>query len=95
MPDDDLKQKVEDASEIDDFTQALEAFRDEFEKLESRVDQLEDKTETKVRVVDTDNGKRIVLENRQQTWFSPNYFRKILERIDQGEDHDEENLLED
>lgn len=95
MSQEDLKQKVKEASEIDDFTNAMEAFRQEFERLESRVDQLEEKTETKVRVVDTDNGKRIVLENRQQTWFSPNYFRKILERIDKGEDHDEENLLED
>lgn len=95
MTNDDLKEKVQEADEIDDFTKAMEAFRKEFERLESRVDQLEDKTETKVRVVDTDSGKRIVLENRQQTWFSPNYFRKILERIDEGEDHDSENLLED
>jgi len=95
MSTDDLKEKVQEADEIDDFTKAMEAFHEEFELLESRVDQLEDKTETKVRVVDTDNGKRIVLENRQQTWFSPNYFRKILKRIDEGEDHDEEDLLED
>ncbi len=95
MSQDDLKEKVQEADEIEDFTKAMEAFREEFERLESRVDQLEDKTETKVRVVETDNGKRIVLENRQQTWFSPNYFRKILERIDKGEDHDEDNLLED
>lgn len=89
MADKDLKEHVEDASEVEDFTQALERFRQEFENIEERVERLEEDRKTKVRVVDTDRGKRIVLENRNQTWFSPNYFRKILERIDEGE-HGEE-----
>lgn len=93
MPNKDIQKKVDEAETIDDFISALEAFRDEFETLEKRVENLEDANKTKVRVVDTDRGKRIVLENQQQTWFSPNYFRKILERIDSGSD--EENLLED
>jgi hypothetical protein len=50
--------------------------------LEKRIEQLEDSNDTKVRVVETDQGERIVLENRQQTWFSPKYFEKILNSID-------------
>ncbi|MDY6777273.1 MAG: hypothetical protein SVU32_01285 [Candidatus Nanohaloarchaea archaeon] len=71
---------------LEDMIKSLD---EEIQNLKSRVDQLEEKTETKVRVVDTkDRGKKIVLENRQQTWFSPNYFRKILERIDEEDEED-------
>lgn len=58
----------------DDITQRIDT-------LEKRVEQLEDSNDTKVRVVETDQGERIVLENRQQTWFSPKYFEKILDSI--------------
>lgn len=84
MSEEDLKKHVEDADDIEGFTNALEKFREKFEQLEKRVENLEEKNKTKVRVVDTENGKRIVLEDRQQTWFSPNYFRTILDSIDEG-----------
>lgn len=71
---------------LGDLVQLIDGIREEHEDLRRRVDQIEDNTKTRVRVVDTDQGKRIVLENRQQTWFSPNYFRTILERLDEGED---------
>lgn len=51
-------------------------------ELEDRIEHLETTNETDVRVVETDNGPRIVLEDRQQTWFPPKYFRKILDRLD-------------
>ncbi|MDY6774405.1 MAG: hypothetical protein SVS85_04355 [Candidatus Nanohaloarchaea archaeon] len=68
--------------ELGDVTSALEEIREELEGLKERVDRIEDNSRTKVRVVDTEQGKRIVLENRQQTWFSPNYFRKILDNLE-------------
>lgn len=71
---------------LGDLTSALDNIRGELEELKNRVEQIEDNSRTRVRVVDTEQGKRIVLENRQQTWFSPNYFRTILERIDSDED---------
>ncbi len=61
----------------------LENLEEGLEEVKTRINQLEEGTETKVRVVDTDNGKKIVLENRQQTWFSPNYFRKILDNLEE------------
>ncbi|MCJ7450333.1 MAG: hypothetical protein MUP58_01185 [Candidatus Nanohaloarchaeota archaeon QJJ-9] len=64
----------------------LKSMDERMQELESRISKLEDQNETKVRVVDTDNGKKMVLENRQQTWFSPNYFRKILERMDEEDE---------
>ncbi len=73
-----------------DLIELIDKTQEELEELRQRVDQIEDRTRTRVRVVDTDQGKRFVLENRQQTWFSPNYFRTILERIDEGEDIEEE-----
>jgi hypothetical protein len=93
MPNKNIKEQVDQAETVDDFIDALEAFRDEFETLEKRVENLEEDKKTKVRVVDTDNGKKIVLENRQQTWFSPNYFRKILDRIDGDEASDDEEII--
>jgi len=93
MPNKNIKEQVDQAETVDDFIDALEAFRDEFETLEKRVENLEEDKKTKVRVVDTDNGKKIVLENRQQTWFSPNYFRKILDRIDGDEASDDEEVI--
>ncbi|MDY6789479.1 MAG: hypothetical protein SVV03_05975 [Candidatus Nanohaloarchaea archaeon] len=70
----------------------LTNIEDKLDTLESRIENLEDRTKTKVRVVDTDRGKRIILENRQQTWFSPNYFRKILENIgEEAEDAEEDS----
>jgi galactose-1-phosphate uridylyltransferase len=68
---------------LGDLTSAIEELREEVESVKDRVEQLEEKSKTKVRVVDTEQGKRIVLENRQQTWFSPNYFRKILDNLDE------------
>lgn len=64
----------------------LKSMDERMQELESRISKLEDQNETKVRVVDTDNGKKMVLENRQQTWFSPNYFRKILKRMDEEDE---------
>ena len=86
MAEEELKKKVEEADDVESFTRALEKFHEKFEEIEARVENLEDKNKTKVRVVDTEKGKRIVLEDRQQTWFSPNYFRTILDSIDSEED---------
>lgn len=77
---------------LGDLTEAIDGIREQLGELRRRVENIEESTRTKVRVVDTDQGKRIVLENRQQTWFSPNYFRTILERIDSGEDVEQEDL---
>lgn len=89
----------DDTDELDDaaLLEALESMDEKLDQIERRVDNIEDKMETKVRVVDTDRGKRIVLENRQQTWFSPKYFEKILENIGgsdgDGDDEDEDVLM--
>ena len=70
----------------DELKERLKSIEEKLERLETRVENIEENNKTKVRVVDTEKGKRIVLEDRQQTWFSPNYFRTILDSIDSEED---------
>ncbi len=65
------------------MTEQIDQLAEDVQQLEKRVENLEESNSTQVRVVDTSNGKKIVLEDRQQTWFSPNYFRTILERMDE------------
>lgn len=89
----DVDDMIDEAEDLDDLKAALKEFHDDFSQIENRVENIEDKMETKVRVVDTDRGKRIVLENRQQTWFSPKYFEKILENIGGDDETDDEDVI--
>lgn len=52
------------------------------EELEQRIETLENQHEIDVRVVDTDSGKKIVLEDQKQRWLSPKYFQTILDDIE-------------
>jgi len=89
----DTQDRIDDADDLDELKAVLTEFLDDFEQIRNRVNNIEEKMETKVRVVDTDRGKRIVLENRQQTWFSPKYFEKILENIGGDDEADDEDVI--
>lgn len=89
----DVDDMIDEAEDLDELKEALKEFHADFDQISNRVENIEEKMETKVRVVDTDRGKRIVLENRQQTWFSPKYFEKILENIGGDDDADDEDVI--
>lgn len=89
----DVDDMIDDAEDLDELKEALKAFHEDFDQIRNRVENIEEKMETKVRVVDTDRGKRIVLENRQQTWFSPKYFEKILDNIGGDDEADDEDVI--
>ncbi len=83
MSEDNLLKEIEQVEKLGGLSKTLKKVVKKLNEIEKRLENLEDNRKTKVRVVDTDKGKRIVLEDRNQTWFSPNYFRKILENIDE------------
>ncbi len=82
MSEEDLIDEIEEVEKLEGVSETLKKVVKKLDELERRIESLEDNRKTKVRVVDTDKGKRIVLEDRNQTWFSPNYFRKILDNLD-------------
>lgn len=51
--------------------------------LENRADYRDKQSEIKIRTVETDNnGTQIVLERKEQTWYSPQYLAKVLAGVD-------------
>ncbi len=77
----DLQKELEGVEQLGELANTLESVIKKLDEIEKRLENLEENRKTKVRVVDTEKGKRIVLEDRNQTWFSPNYFKKILENL--------------
>ncbi len=82
MSEDNLLKEIEQVEKLGGLSKTLKKVVKKLNEIENRLENLEENRKTKVRVVDTDKGKRIVLEDRNQTWFSPNYFKKILENIE-------------
>lgn len=50
-------------------------------EIERSLARLEKQNKIRVRVVNTAKGKRIILEWTIQSWFSPEYFEKVLKSV--------------
>jgi len=51
--------------------------------LDRRLRWLERQARIRVRLVRTDKGDRILVEQLNHTWYSPRYFRKLLEGLEE------------
>lgn len=75
----DSKSTEQDSSGKPDYDELLQRLK----SLEKRADYRDKQSEIKIRTVDTDsNGTQIVLERKEQTWYSPQYLAKVLAGVD-------------
>lgn len=87
-----------DNEELEDFVQNnLEALKSKLDQFQNEMRSSKPQENLNVRKVDTDEGEKIVVEYSVQRWYSPNYFKKML-NVDtsdsnQKTENDEDTIL--
>lgn len=68
------------SDDIEDWAEKnFEALKKRFDDLQNELRSNKPRENISVRKVDTEEGERIVVEYQVQRWYSPEYFRKMLE----------------
>jgi len=74
----------------DDNTQDLTEIKNKIEALANKIGSVEQEMRNSkpqeninVRVVDTKQGSKIVVEHSVERWYSPKYFKKLVESAEQ------------
>ena len=71
---------AEDADELRNWTeQNFQAIKQKIENVEQEMRNNKPQENISVRKVSTEKGDRIIVEHSVQRWFSPEYFRKMLQ----------------